>query len=231
MNKTLIFLLLLLIAVLLVNQLFIASENRKLKEKVKDQQQELDVSTKYIQHLTEQLNKIQNAEKVSTSSPDKLRELLNSYLKEQKDEEYSQKIRVPIEELQEDLSEYEKKRRFIPDLIPVKGDYAISQRYSEKHKATDFAAPTGTEVIASAAGEVLSVYQDKYFGNVMIVDHLNEYATFYAHLATTIFEAKTFVEKGETIALVGSTGNSTAPHLHFEVLVNGENIDPETILK
>ncbi len=116
------------------------------------------------------------------------------------------------------------------DLIPVQGNFALSQKFSEKHKAVDFAAPTGTEVVASAAGEILSVYYDKYFGNVMIVDHLNEYATLYAHLATSIYEAKTFVEKGETIALVGNTGNSTAPHLHFEILVNGENIDPEKIL-
>ncbi len=137
---------------------------------------------------------------------------------------------VKVDNNREKLSQKEKKRRFIPDLIPINGDYAISQKYSEEHPALDFAAANGTEVVAAAAGVVQSVYEDKYFGIVMIVDHLNEYSTLYAHLSATVCKTRTFVEKGETIALVGNTGNSSAPHLHFEIIKNNEYLDPEKFL-
>ncbi len=218
MNKILIalVLILLIIVVIVLYRYFM------LQNKVEKQQQELDVATRYIQQLNQKLRSIPREKIDQTSDPDKIRDLLDGYLKEKRIEDKMPAL--------DKVSSKKNEKRFIPDLIPVQRNFALSQKFSEKHKAVDFAAPTGTEVIASAAGEILSVYYDEYLGNVMIIDHLNEYATLYAHLATSIYEAKTFVEKGETIALVGNTGNSTAPHLHFEVLVNGENIDPEKIL-
>jgi len=86
-------------------------------------------------------------------------------------------------------------------------------------------------VVSAAQGEVLSVYDDKYFGRVVLIDHFNQYATLYAHLQSSLVEMGESVEKGQTIALSGNSGNSTAPHLHFEILVDGVNIDPETVLK
>jgi len=107
----------------------------------------------------------------------------------------------------------------------------LSQFFSHKHPALDFAVPLGTEVIAAASGEVLSVYEDKYLGKVVMIDHLNEYATLYAHLAKIFVTENMSVQKGEIIGLAGNTGNSTAPHLHFEILKNGENINPAEILR
>ena len=78
---------------------------------------------------------------------------------------------------------------------------------------------------------MLSVYEDEYFGNVILIDHFNQYATLYAHLQNTLVEMGESVKKGQVIALSGNTGNSTAPHLHFEIMVNGMNIDPESVLK
>jgi murein DD-endopeptidase MepM/ murein hydrolase activator NlpD len=218
MNKILIA----LVLILLITVVIVLPKYFSLQNKVEKQQQELDVATRYIQQLNQKLRSIPQEKLNQTGDPDKIRDLLDGYLKEKRIED-----KIPAIN---EISQQKNEKRFIPDLIPIRGNFAISQKFSVKHKAVDFAAPTGTEVVASAAGEILSVYYDKYFGNVMIIDHLNEYATLYAHLATTIYEAKTFVEKGETIALVGNTGNSTAPHLHFEILVNGENIDPEKIL-
>jgi murein DD-endopeptidase MepM/ murein hydrolase activator NlpD len=117
-----------------------------------------------------------------------------------------------------------------PSGIPVKGDFAISQRFSATHTAVDFAAPQGAEVVASAAGEVASVYWDDYFGNVVLVDHLNQYLTMYAHLSVVFVQEGDAVQAGETLALVGNTGNSSAPHLHFEIVIHGESVDPLTIL-
>ena len=178
---------------------------------------ELEVSLTYLKYLNQQMNEKDEAQEYDKD--DHMRSLLKDYLSDDDKDKNSKLSRDDIEKLN------------IPDLIPVNGEYAVSQRFSEKHPALDFAAAEGTEVVSAATGEVLSVYEDQYFGNVMIIDHLNEYATLYAHLATAICEPGAAVKKGETIGLVGNTGFSSAPHLHFEILKNGENIDPETILK
>ena len=207
----------LLIIVVLITAWFY-SENIKLKKQIVQQQEELDVSAKYIKQLNKKIIEGRNLISSSKTSEEKIQTLKNTYLKEQyKDVNKDSKNAV----------QYDEKRRFLPDIIPVKGDYAISQRFSEKHPALDFAAPTGSEVVAVAAGEILSVYYDEIYGNVIMIDHFNDYATLYAHLATTFFESNDTVEKGETIALVGNTGNSSAPHLHFEIMFDGNNVDPE----
>ncbi len=207
----------LLIIVLLITVWFYV-ENTKLKKLVVKQQEELDVSAKYIKQLNKKIAEDRNLVSSSQTSEEKIQALMDTYMEEQ----YKN-----VNGDSENVIQYDEKRRFVPDIIPVKGDFAISQRFSEKHPALDFAAPIGTEVIAVAAGEVLSVYYDENYGNVMLIDHFNEYATLYAHLAATFFESKDTVEKGETIALVGNTGNSSAPHLHYEIMKDGINVDPE----
>lgn len=198
---------------LIIVLIVLVSEQKKLRHEILRLEHELAISGKYIQHLSEQLSNKTSSEE--PSKDDKMKEILQEYLREKN---------PPAQEL-------EIRSQNFPDFVPVKGDYAISQHFSKEHPALDFAASEGTEVVAAAAGEVLSVYQDKYFGNVMIIDHLNEYATLYAHLATAIYPSKTAVKKGETIGLVGNTGYSSAPHLHFEIMKHGENLDPEKILK
>lgn len=224
MNKLLLFLLLIVIVALVL----VYSENRKLNIINKEQEQKLEVSEEYIECITDEINEIQSTEETDIYDSDRLRNVLNNYLQKQKTGKERKEINV--DNIRDNLSQNEKKRRFIPDLIPINGDYAISQRYSEEHRALDFAAANGTEVVAAAAGVVLSVYKDDYFGIVMIVDHLNGYSTLYAHLSATIYKTRIFVEKGETIALVGNTGNSSAPHLHFEIIKNDEYLDPENFL-
>ena len=207
----------LLIIVVLITALFYA-ENIKLKKQVTKQQGELDVSAKYIKQLNKKIAEDRNLVSSSKTNEEKIRALMDTYMKEQNKD---------VNENLEKTIQYDEQRRFLPDIIPVKGDFAISQRFSEKHPAWDFAAAKGTEVVAVAAGEILSVYYDEHYGNVIIIDHFNEYATLYAHLATIFFESKNTVEKGETIALVGNTGNSSAPHLHYEIMFDGKNVDPK----
>lgn len=196
------------------------SRSRQQQLEIDRLRQELVISNQYIQSLNEQLMNSNHAQRSIEAEEERLRKVLNNYLKEKKSESVTT----------EDLTSYEKKDRFIPNLIPIKGEYAISQFFSEDHPAIDFAAAEGTEVLASAAGEILAVYEDEYFGKVVLIDHLNEYATMYAHLAMAIYESKTFVKKGEPIGLVGNTGNSSAPHLHFEILEKGKNINPKQML-
>ena len=203
----------LLISILLITAWFYA-ENIKLKKQVVQQQEELDISANYIKQLNKKIVDDRNLISSSKTNEEKIQALMSAYMEERhKDSENEIK--------------YDEQRRFIPDIIPVKNDFAISQRFSEKHPALDFAAAIGTEVVAVAAGEILSVYYDEIYGNVIMIDHFNEYATLYAHLATTFFDSNSHVEKGETIALVGNTGNSSAPHLHYEIIFDGENVNPE----
>ena len=155
----------------------------------------------------------------------KIRELLDSYLVVESQRDQIETT-VSTEELKQEMSEYQKTQRFIPDYFPIKGEYAISQPFTENHLGIDIAAALGTEVLATGAGVVKTVYDDKYFGNAIIIDHLNNYHTFYAHLERVFVQKKLFVDKGEVIGLVGSTGYSTHPHLHYEVLNKGINIDP-----
>jgi murein DD-endopeptidase MepM/ murein hydrolase activator NlpD len=211
------FLLILIIIILMVVLLFCLSENKKTQDQLNKVQHELEVSLKYLKYLNQQMNEEKSIQ--DHIDNDHMRSLLKDYLN---DDKKDQDLILSSDEID---------KLNIPDLIPVNGEYAISQHFSEKHPALDFAASEGTEVVSAAAGEVLSVYEDQYFGNVMILDHLNEYATLYAHLATAIYEPGAAIKKGETIGLVGNTGFSSAPHLHFEILKNGDNVDPETILK
>ncbi len=211
-----------IIAILLIIVVFITAmfyaENIKLKKQVTKQQQELDISAKYIKQLNKKIAEDRNLISSSKTNEEKIQALMDTYLEEQNKD---------VNGDPDNVAQYDKKRRFIPDMVPLKGNFAISQRFSDTHPGLDFAAATGSEVVAVAAGEILSVYYDEHYGNVIMIDHFNEYATLYAHLATTFFEGKSTVEKGETIALVGNTGNSSAPHLHYEIMLEGTNVNPE----
>ncbi len=211
-----------IIAILLITVVFITvwfyAENIKLKKQVTQQQEELDISAKYIKQLNKKIAEDRNLISSSKTNEQKIQALMDTYVEEQNKDVNGDPDKVV---------QYDEKRRFIPDMVPLKGDFAISQRFSDTHPGLDFAAATGSEVVAVAAGEILSVYYDEHYGNVIMIDHFNKYATLYAHLATTFFEGKSNVEKGETIALVGNTGNSSAPHLHYEIMLNGNNVNPE----
>ena len=223
MKKILIFLCIFLIAFLV----FVLLENRRMKQRIKEHQQEIEISSGYIEKLSaENRNLKKENEKKHAQN---INEKLDKYLaKEVEDNRFPE---VRKKELKEKLEKIKEQKKYFPDLIPVKSDYALSQFFSHKHPALDFAVPLGTEVIAAASGEVLSVYEDKYLGKVVMIDHLNEYATLYAHLAKIFVTENMSVQKGEIIGLAGNTGNSTAPHLHFEILKNGENINPAEILR
>jgi murein DD-endopeptidase MepM/ murein hydrolase activator NlpD len=122
------------------------------------------------------------------------------------------------------------KTRFIPDILPLKAELAISQDFSESHPGIDLVAPHGTEVIASAAGKVQFSGFDEYFGNLVILDHFNGYYTYYAHLFELRKKPGDFAEKKEIIGKLGTTGFSTGPHLHYSIEFNGDFIDPGEFL-
>jgi len=99
-------------------------------------------------------------------------------------------------------------------------------RWGRMHNGVDIAAPAGTPVLAAAPGKVTYAGWAGSYGMLVTIDHGNGVETRYAHNSRILVKVGDEVQRGQRIALVGSTGNSTGPHLHFEVLVNGENRDP-----
>lgn len=102
----------------------------------------------------------------------------------------------------------------------------FGMRWGRMHEGIDIAASTGTPIRAAAAGTVIWSGWRGGYGNAVIIDHGNALATVYAHASALLVTQGQRVSQGQTIALVGSTGNSSGPHLHFEVRVNGVAVDP-----
>jgi murein DD-endopeptidase MepM/ murein hydrolase activator NlpD len=100
-----------------------------------------------------------------------------------------------------------------------------------EHPGLDIAIPNGSYIRAAGAGEVVDVGEDEVYGRYVVLDHGNGYRTRYAHASLTLVERDETVRRNEVIALSGSTGQSTAPHLHFEIMLDGEPVDPLTMVQ
>lgn len=124
---------------------------------------------------------------------------------------------------------------------PLKGSWRLTSNYGRRadpftgvtsfHTGIDMAMPSGTPVYSSMSGKIESVGYTNIFGNYVIIKHVNGYQTLYAHLTKSLVKSGQNVAQGAKIGLVGSTGYSTGPHLHFTVFKNGKLVDPMTVLK
>ena len=118
---------------------------------------------------------------------------------------------------------------------PLNGLYRISSGYGRRrmdfHTRIDFAAPTGTPVLAAADGWAARKTATGY-GNYVVVAHANGFSSIYAHLSRFNIPAGTRIEvkAGQVIGYVGSTGRSTGPHLHFEIRANNRHLNPRPLL-
>ncbi|HEY6130519.1 MAG TPA: M23 family metallopeptidase [Halioglobus sp.] len=120
---------------------------------------------------------------------------------------------------------------------PVKNGY-MSSRYgwrkdpisgkSSMHNGLDFAGKPGSEVVAVASGVVTWAGKDAGYGNIVEISHGDDYVTRYAHNKQTLVHPGDVVRKGDTIALMGSTGRATGSHVHYEVYKNGRSVDPSS---
>jgi LysM repeat protein len=116
---------------------------------------------------------------------------------------------------------------------PLRGARLTSRygmRWGRLHRGIDLAASAGTPILAAAAGTVIYAGQQSGYGLIVIVDH-GTYQTKYAHNAENLVRAGDDVRRGQPIAKVGSTGNATGNHLHFELVFEGEAIDPLPYLR
>ncbi len=123
----------------------------------------------------------------------------------------------------------------LPSLNPVGGGIAAAygwriNPWPEFHRGLDLEADYGTPVHAAADGVIVSAGWDGGFGNKVDIDHENGYHTWYAHLSRFALAPGTRVRKGDVIAYVGATGEATGPHLHYQVMLGGQAIDPQPYL-
>jgi murein DD-endopeptidase MepM/ murein hydrolase activator NlpD len=131
----------------------------------------------------------------------------------------------------------------LPDGIPLIGEYKISSGFGERpdpftlrpsfHPGIDIASDIGTPVLAAADGKVLKTSRNKNDSNYGIyveIAHPNQVTTLYGHLSEILVQENQSIRKGDIIGLVGETGRTTGPHLHFEVQVSGTAIDPMSFM-
>ncbi|RMH21454.1 MAG: M23 family metallopeptidase [Gemmatimonadetes bacterium] len=123
----------------------------------------------------------------------------------------------------------------VPDSWPLATRGFVTQGLLEGeagiHPGLDIAVPSGSYIRAAGAGTVVDVGEDATYGRYVRIDHGDGFETLYAHASTTLVERGQRVRKNQVIALSGSTGRSTAPHLHFEITRNGEPVDPLSMVR
>ncbi len=145
------------------------------------------------------------------------------------------------DELRTLMDEQEKKEKATFNGIyfavaPVIGN--ITSRYgaveysvrNHAHSGLDIAAPYGTSIKAAAPGKVTYSGWQSGYGNLIIIDHGNNVQSYYGHCSSLVAKVGDEVEAGDIIAKVGSTGNSTGNHLHFEIRLNGSTVNPQKYL-
>ena len=118
---------------------------------------------------------------------------------------------------------------------PISSGYTITSRFGQRssgtHTGLDIASPMGTNIHAAASGTVVtSGWSDYGYGYHVVISHGNGVYTLYGHCSKLYVNVGDVVNQGDTIAAVGSTGNSTGPHLHLEIRVNGQKLNPQYYL-
>lgn len=124
---------------------------------------------------------------------------------------------------------------------PIKASWRLTSRFGKRadpftgvasrHTGIDMACPTGTPIYAAMSGRVSYTGYSSVYGNYVIVSHIDGYQTLYGHMSRIISKKGDSVSQDTKIGLVGSTGYSTGPHLHFTVYKNGKLVDPLSVLK
>ena len=142
--------------------------------------------------------------------------------------------------LESQLMERRIKTTLLPTIVPINADH-IGSTFGSRvdpiagvgamHEGIDFVAETGTRVAVSAGGVVTVAEYHPAYGNMIEVDHGNDFSSRYAHLSRLDVKAGQIVKRGQLIGLSGNTGRSTGPHLHFEVRYRGVAQNPSRFLQ
>ncbi|HXY69110.1 MAG TPA: M23 family metallopeptidase [Gemmatimonadales bacterium] len=144
-------------------------------------------------------------------------------------------LATSFREAAESLSSHAQQLAATPSITPTTGFLTSKFSYiryhpilleNRPHEGVDIAAAYGTQIIAPAAGRVIKVGWENGYGLMVVLEHGYGLETRYAHMSRTAVTVGKYVRRGDRLGWVGSTGLSTGPHLHYEVLVNGRPVDP-----
>ena len=194
---------------------------KEIKEQNQDEEEEINLS------IAERYTN--NEEEVKTTELEVAKQNISTTVEQTLIEQQKQK-------------EEEERIRNLPEIngiklavTPISGTitsrYGVSSRIRKStHTGLDIAATTGTPIKVVADGTVTFASRNGAYGNLVKVNHGNGVETWYAHTSKMYVTAGQSVKAGDVIAAVGSTGNSTGPHLHLEVRVNGEHVNPQIYL-
>lgn len=229
-------------------------EMQKMVEDIR--QAEVDVLDKVSQIAEKEMSKIKSAIS-SINVPLKKRGLYFNALANNKKQRGSGGPYIPAENkfLQEkkisdkvsrlyqtvdDVAYYREVMEYVPLGKPVWSLW-VSSSYGTRsdpfkktkayHKGVDFAGRTGNKIRVMAKGKVTKAEYSPSYGNLVVIDHGNGFVTKYAHMHKTYVQKGQYLESGDTVGEVGSTGRSTGPHLHYEILYQGKDIDPMPFVK
>lgn len=150
-------------------------------------------------------------------------------------------LEATLERVANAATEHEIEQMAFPYRLPVEGrGMAVSSSYGvrhdpftgrlARHTGLDIPAPYGTPILASGGGRVVSAGYKGAYGRAIVIDHGDGLKTLYGHASRLLVRAGDVVMPHQKIALVGSTGRSTGPHLHFEVIRNGARVEPRQYL-
>ena len=193
------------------------------------------------------VNTMEEAEEIVSSLKEQYSEIepdlvINQIYLDNADEVNEETIQLAKQELTNNLQEELEEKQEIDSrtvngiylaVVPVTGRItsrfgAVESIRDHTHKGIDIAATRGTPILATASGKVSFAGWSSGYGYLVKIDHGNGVETYYGHCSKLYVSAGDTVEAGEQIAAVGSTGNSTGNHLHFEIRLNGKQVNPQT---
>lgn len=186
----------------------------EMKDNKQNEEQELNFSI--VEKYTEDIEEV-NTNDIEIAKSN-IEQKINNQIEQKKEEENTPKINGI-------------KLAVKPVSGTISSRYGVSSRIRKStHTGLDIAAPSGTPIKVVADGTVISASYNGSYGNLVKVDHGNGVETWYAHTSKMYVSVGQNVNCGETIAAVGSTGNSTGAHLHLEIRINGNHVNPQQYL-
>ena len=145
-------------------------------------------------------------------------------------------VRASIERTHEAWSHQQGRLEALPLALPIEQEFMLSSSFGIRpdpmthlpsmHEGIDFVAPAGTPVVVTAAGQVVRARPNGAYGNMVEVSHAEGFVTRYAHLQSILVQPGQALRAGDRVGLLGNTGRSTGPHLHYEVLYRGQAMHP-----
>jgi murein DD-endopeptidase MepM/ murein hydrolase activator NlpD len=216
----------------------VEQENARLRAENKKQKQQLDSLNNRVEAVEDASRRLAEMSGVEHEQQSVLRGAGGPFLP--LDE--ASLVEYKTSQLEQELRTYEvvlRERAIVPSIWPVEGslESGFGGRRNpfggssyEYHEGQDIEAEMGTPVVAAASGTVIIAGCQNGYGNVVYIDHGNGLSTRYGHLSQIDVSIGQRIARGEVLGRVGSTGRSTGPHLHYEVRINNQPVNPRPYL-